>query len=142
MSDARHLHLSASSLLPSGLHNWSALTNGAGGHLLDGALWLVAFCRKQARIPRPSGDVDCYYHTGLTSRIVLGGGSGLVLSASVGGILLLGAIAAIIGALVGTFAGYNIRHSLVARVHLPDFAVALAEDLIAIAGGFLAVYYV
>ena len=80
--------------------------------------------------------------TGLTSRIVLGGGSGLVLSASVGGILLLGAIAAIIGALVGTFAGYNIRHSLVARVHLPDFAVALAEDLIAIAGGFLAVYYV
>jgi|SRR5438270_10838620 len=79
---------------------------------------------------------------GLTSRIVLGGASGLALSVGAGGILVLGAITAVIGALVGTFAGYNIRHALVTRVHLPDFAVALAEDLIAIGGGFLVVYHV
>jgi uncharacterized membrane protein len=43
----------------------------------------------------------------------------------------------VIGAFVGAFAGYNIRHALVLRAHLPDFAVALAEDVIAIAGGLL-----
>jgi len=48
------------------------------------------------------------------------------------------AIVGVIGALVGTFGGYHIRHTLVQRAHLPD-AVALAEDFIAIAGGLLIV---
>jgi uncharacterized membrane protein len=33
----------------------------------------------------------------------------------------------------------NFRHALATRAHLPDFAVALAEDFIAIAGGLLIV---
>ncbi|HXM20790.1 MAG TPA: DUF4126 family protein [Terriglobales bacterium] len=76
---------------------------------------------------------------GLIARIVLGGLCGVALAASAGGSPLVAAIAGVIGALVGTFAGYNIRHALVMRAHLPDFAVALVEDVIAIAGGLLIV---
>jgi len=73
------------------------------------------------------------------TRIVIGGSGGLALATSAGESLIVAATAGVIGALVGTFAGYNIRHALVTRAHLPDFAVALAEDLIAIAGGLLIV---
>ena len=73
------------------------------------------------------------------TRIVIGGSGGLALATSAGESLIVAATAGVIGALVGTFAGYNIRHALVTRAHLPDFAVALAEDVIAIAGGLLIV---
>jgi uncharacterized membrane protein len=76
---------------------------------------------------------------GLIARIVFGGLCGVALATSAGGSPIASAIVGVIGALVGTFAGYNIRHTLVKRAHLPDFAVALAEDLIAIAGGLLIV---
>jgi uncharacterized membrane protein len=76
---------------------------------------------------------------GLIARIVLGGLCGTALAASAGSSLLIAAVVGIVGALFGTFAGYNIRHALVVRAHLPDFAVALVEDAIAIGGGFLIV---
>ncbi|HXM94283.1 MAG TPA: DUF4126 family protein [Candidatus Dormibacteraeota bacterium] len=76
---------------------------------------------------------------GLIARIVLGAACGTALAISAGGSLLFATIAGVIGALVGTFAGYNVRRALVTRAHLPDFVVALAEDLLAIAGGFLIV---
>jgi uncharacterized membrane protein len=76
---------------------------------------------------------------GLIARIVFGGLCGVALAISAGGSPLVAAIAGVIGALVGTFAGYKIRHALVMRAHLPDFAVALVEDVIAIAGGLLIV---
>ena len=78
---------------------------------------------------------------GLIARIVFGGLCGVALATSAGGSALVAAIAGVIGALVGTFAGYNIRHALVMRAHLPDFAVALVEDVIAIAGGVLIVFH-
>jgi uncharacterized membrane protein len=64
---------------------------------------------------------------------------GFALATSAGGNLLVAAIAGIAGALVGTFAGYNIRRGLVLRGHMPDLGVALAEDLIAIGGSLLIV---
>jgi uncharacterized membrane protein len=70
---------------------------------------------------------------------VLGGASGVALGISSGTSLPLAAIAGMLGALVGTYAGYNIRRALVLQRHLPDFAVALAEDTVAIAGGLLIV---
>ena len=76
---------------------------------------------------------------GLIARIVMGGLCGAALATSAGGSLPVAAIVGVIGALVGTFAGYNIRHTLVLRAHLPDFVVALAEDVVAIAGGLLIV---
>jgi uncharacterized membrane protein len=76
---------------------------------------------------------------GLIARIVVGCLSGVALATSAGGNLLVAAILGIIGAIVGTFAGYNIRRGLVLHSHLPDFGVALAEDLVAIAGSLLIV---
>ena len=76
---------------------------------------------------------------GLIARIVLGCFCGVALPTSAGGNLLVAAIIGVIGALVGAFAGYNIRRALVLQAHLPDFGVALAEDLIAICGSVLIV---
>jgi uncharacterized membrane protein len=79
---------------------------------------------------------------GLIARIVFGGLCGAAVAASAGGSLLIAAIVGVVGALAGTFAGYNVRHALVTRAHLPDFAVALAEDLVTIASGLLIVSHV
>jgi uncharacterized membrane protein len=76
---------------------------------------------------------------GLIARIVVGCLSGFALATSAGGNLLVAAIIGIVGALVGTFAGYNIRRGLVLHAHVPDFGVALAEDLVAVAGSLLIV---
>jgi uncharacterized membrane protein len=78
----------------------------------------------------------------LIARIVLGGACGLALAASAGVSLPFATVIASIGALVGAFAGYNIRRVFVSQAHLPDLAVALAEDVVAIAGGLLIVWCV
>jgi len=76
---------------------------------------------------------------GLIARIFFGAFCGIAVATSAGGSLLAAAVVGETGALAGTFASYNIRHNLVIRKHLPDFAVALAEDFIAIVGGLLIV---
>jgi len=76
---------------------------------------------------------------GLIARIVVGGSIGVALATSAGMSVPFPMMVAAIGALVGTFGGYNIRRALVSKGRLPDFAVALAEDMIAIAGGLLIV---
>jgi uncharacterized membrane protein len=63
----------------------------------------------------------------------------VALATSAGGSQIASAIVGVVGALVGTFGGYHIRHALVKRANLPDFAMALAEDFVAIAGGLLIV---
>ncbi len=77
--------------------------------------------------------------TGLIARIVMGAFCGSALALSAGGSLAVAMVIGVIGALVGTFGGYNLRHALVTRAHLPDIAVALVEDCVAIAGGLLIV---
>lgn len=79
---------------------------------------------------------------GLSARIVLGCFGGAALATSAGGNLFVAAIVGVAGALVGTFAGYRIRRDLVSRAHLADFAVAIAEDVIAVAGSFLVVSHI
>lgn len=79
---------------------------------------------------------------GLIARMVLGTWCGIALAMGSGQSLLAPAVAGFAGALAGTFAGYNARQTLVQRSHLPDFAVALAEDAIAIAGSLLIVSHV
>lgn len=76
---------------------------------------------------------------GLVARIVMGAFCGSALAVSAGGSLILAAVIGVIGALVGTFGGYQVRHALVTRAHLPDFAVALVEDILAIGSGLLIV---
>jgi uncharacterized membrane protein len=79
---------------------------------------------------------------GLIARIVFGGLGAVALATSTGGNLLGAAIVGVAGALVGTFAGYRIRRDLVLRAHLADFAVALVEDVVAVAGSWLIVSHI
>jgi uncharacterized membrane protein len=76
---------------------------------------------------------------GLIARLVLGGFCGFAIATSAGTNHVLGTAAASVGAIVGAFTGYNARRALVSSAHLPDFVVALAEDVIAIVGGLLVV---
>jgi uncharacterized membrane protein len=79
---------------------------------------------------------------GLIARVVLGCLCGVAVATSAGGKLLVPAIVGVGGALIGTFVGYKTRHTLVFRAHVPDFAVAIAEDVIAVAGSLLIVSHV
>ena len=79
---------------------------------------------------------------GLTARIVMGAFCGAALAVATGGGFLGGSIIGVIGALVGAFGGYHIRRALVTQAHLPDIAVALAEDIVAIGGAFYIVSHV
>lgn len=76
---------------------------------------------------------------GLSARIATGALSGACLAAAGSASIGLGAIAGIIGALAGTFGGYYTRVGLVRSLRVPDIAIALPEDAIAIGLGlFLA----
>ncbi len=76
---------------------------------------------------------------GLGARIVMALLCGACLGIAGGASLWLGAIVAVIGALVGTFGGYRARVGLVQALHAPDVAIAIPEDLIAIGLGLLVV---
>ena len=73
----------------------------------------------------------------LVARIVTGTISGAALAAGAGGSLSGGAIAGALGALAGTFGGYNARTGLVRALGTPDYVVAVAEDVIAVGGAVL-----
>jgi uncharacterized membrane protein len=76
---------------------------------------------------------------GLTARIVLGAACGVAVAIAMGISVPLAAVVGCIGAIVGAFGGYHLRHALVSKGHLPDLAVALGEDLFAILGGLILV---
>jgi uncharacterized membrane protein len=76
---------------------------------------------------------------GLSARIVTGALSGACLGVAGGATLLQGALAGALGGVAGAFGGYQARVGLVRALRVPDFAVAIPEDLIAIGLGlFLA----
>lgn len=72
---------------------------------------------------------------GLIARAITGGLSGAALAVSGGKSLAVGLLLGLIGGVAGAFAGYEIRKGLVTQMNLPDFVVAVVEDLLAISGG-------
>jgi uncharacterized membrane protein len=76
---------------------------------------------------------------GLIARALTGGLSGAALAASGGKSLMVGALLGAVAGVAGAFAGYQIRHGLVTQMNLPDFVVAVVEDLLAISGGLFVV---
>jgi uncharacterized membrane protein len=76
--------------------------------------------------------------SGLIARIVTGGLSGAALGATSAS-WIVGLVAGVIGALAGTFGGYEFRVRLVKATGGKDFPIALLEDAIAIGGAFLLV---
>jgi len=76
---------------------------------------------------------------GFGARIFTGILSAVVIFASAHQSLAIGAVLGAIGAIIGTLGGYHLRRYLTTNQGLPDLYVALAEDLIAVGGGFLLV---
>ena len=76
---------------------------------------------------------------GLIARIVMGLLTGACLALAGGASLIVGAILGAVGSLVGAFGGYYARTGLVRSLRVPDFAVAIPEDLIAVGLGLLLV---
>ncbi len=73
----------------------------------------------------------------LIGRMLMGALCALVLSLASGQSGPWAIVAGVAGSLMGAFAGFHLRRSLVAKGKLPDVAVALGEDLIALGGSFL-----
>lgn len=70
-------------------------------------------------------------------RLVSGGFCGAVLAASGERAVGVGVFLGCFGALVGTLGGYQARTRLVKSLKVPDRAIALPEDLVAVGGAFL-----
>lgn len=73
----------------------------------------------------------------LVARVVAGALAGAALTVGLGGGLGLGALSGAAGAVAGTLGGYRARVGLVRALGTPDYVVALAEDVVAVGGGFL-----
>jgi len=68
----------------------------------------------------------------LAARIGMGGLCGGCVAVAAGLSAGLGMVSGAIGAIVGAFAGYHARVGLVRALRVPDAAIAIPEDLIAI----------
>jgi uncharacterized membrane protein len=75
----------------------------------------------------------------LFGRVVLGALSGATLCVATGRSVAAGAIVGGAGGVMGAFAGYQARARLVKTSGLPDWVIALSEDLVAVGGGLFVV---
>ncbi|MEZ0334520.1 MAG: DUF4126 family protein [Gemmatimonadales bacterium] len=71
------------------------------------------------------------------ARILTGGLAGAALTAGVGQSLLVGAILGALGGIAGAFGGYRARTGLVRALKVPDYVVAVIEDIVAVGGAIL-----
>lgn len=76
---------------------------------------------------------------GLSARIVTGGLTGACLAIAGGATIWLGALGGAVGGIAGAFGGYQSRVGLARILHVPDFAIAIPEDLVAIGLGLFLV---
>jgi uncharacterized membrane protein len=72
-------------------------------------------------------------------RIVTGALAGAAVALGPNGGLVAGALAGALGAVAGTIGGYRARTGLVRALRVPDYVVALAEDVVAVGGALLVV---
>lgn len=75
----------------------------------------------------------------LAGRIVTGSLAGACLGVAGSDSAWLAAVIGAIGSLVGAFGGYRARVGLVRALQVPDLAIAVPEDLVAVGLGFLLV---
>lgn len=75
----------------------------------------------------------------LAGRLVMGALCGAAIGIAAEESVVVAALLGAVGALIGTFGGYQIRHRLVAGLKVKDLVIALAEDVVAIGGAFLLV---
>ena len=75
----------------------------------------------------------------LSGRIILGGLCGAALCAAAGQSALVGALVGAVGGIAGALAGYYARRTLTQSMQIPDFVIALIEDVIAVGGALFIV---
>ena len=73
----------------------------------------------------------------LVARIAAGGFAGSTAVARHGGSRRMGVLLGALGAAAGAVGGYYARRAIVERLGVPEFAVALAEDAVAVGGAFI-----
>ncbi len=71
------------------------------------------------------------------ARILSGGLAGAALAVGLGHSLPMGAVAGVLGGVAGTLGGYRARMGLVRTLEVPDYVVALTEDVVAVGGALL-----
>jgi uncharacterized membrane protein len=104
-----------------------------------GSLWAVAIFTVLALVELVADQLPSTpartAAVGLSARIVTGALTGACLAAAGGAMPWLGAVAGAIGGIAGAFGGYQARVGLVRALRVPDIAIAIPEDLIAIGLG-------
>ena len=78
-----------------------------------------------SRIARPA----------IYGRLLMGGIVGAVVAREARQSTALGALAGIVGAMAGSYAGYHARHTLVGQTGFPDLVWAVSEDALALGLG-------
>ncbi len=68
----------------------------------------------------------------LGARLVFGGLAGAIAATGLHGPVLEGIMLGAVGALAGAWMGYHLRVAIKAKFRVPDFPVALSEDILAI----------
>lgn len=76
---------------------------------------------------------------GLIARILLGGLSGAAVAMAGRQSVAVGCALGAVGGVVGAFVGYQVRTGLVRALKVPDFVIAVLEDLVAVAGALFIV---
>ena len=74
---------------------------------------------------------------GLSARVMMGALCGATVAVAGGEAIALGIVLGVLGALVGTYGGYQARTRLVKALGVPDVVIAVFEDAVAIGGGLL-----
>lgn len=77
--------------------------------------------------------------TGLIARILLGGLSGAAVALAGRQSAAIGCALGAVGGVIGAFVGYQVRTGLVRALKVPDFVIAVLEDLVAVAGALFIV---
>ena len=78
----------------------------------------------------------------LLFRVLSGAVCGAAICISARHLIILGAVLGGLGAVAGAFSGYRVRRKLVQGRGFPDFAIAVAEDVLAVGGAFLLISHV
>ncbi len=78
----------------------------------------------------------------LIARVAVGGLVGSICATALGGPGLEGVLLGAVGALLGAFAGFMIRRSLVEKIGCADWPIALTEDAVAILAAIFAMHVV
>jgi uncharacterized membrane protein len=78
----------------------------------------------------------------LVSRLIFGSLVGSIAATAMRGPALEGAVLGVVGAALGTFAGFMIRRDLVKRIGGADLPIAVTEDLFAVVCTVLAMHMI